>query len=57
MPEITIFQQYIPAGYQNVTGFLKFTTLLSDLKLIPHVDDCLCGYTGKIERTNLDIIY
>jgi hypothetical protein len=21
------------------------------------VDDCLCGYTGKIERTNLDIIY
>lgn len=41
MPKFTIFQQYIPAGYQNVTGFLNFTTLLSDLKLIPLVDDWL----------------
>jgi len=29
--EIAIFRQRVPAGHQNIAGFLKFSTFLSDL--------------------------
>jgi hypothetical protein len=53
-PELVTFRHWVPAGCKNIATFLNFSTFLvvTQICLIPLVDDCQCGYITELGEKN-----
>jgi hypothetical protein len=53
-PELVTFRHRVPAGCKNIARFLNLSTFLvvTQICLIPLVDDCQCGYITELGEKN-----